>query len=152
VEIPGNADGSAGDSSEIVWGCSTGLKISATLGICNEAAGATGAGGAQVICSIGCGDASGGCSKTLTGRLTGGGGGGKLIEGETRETSDSSCGICTGGCSALVTSRERTSSVAESEAADVCARTIGGNALPARLLAQAELKSLTAWCNSFTER
>src|SRR6185437_3041271 len=98
--------------------------------------GAAGAGGAQVICSIGCVDASGGCSKTLTGRLAGGGG--TSIEGETLGDFASISGICTGGCNALVTSRERTSSVAESEAAHVCARTIGGSALPARLLAQAE--------------
>jgi hypothetical protein len=61
-------------------------------------------------------------------------------------------GIRMGGCNALVTNRERTSSVAESEAADVWARTIEGSALLARLLAHAATMSLTAWCNSSAVR
>jgi len=48
------------------------------------------------------------------------------------------------GCSALVTNRVRVSSAAERDAADVCARTIGGSALVARLLAHADTKSLIA--------
>ena len=56
------------------------------------------------------------------------------------------------GCNALVTNRERTSSVAASDAAGVWARSIEGNALLARLLAHADTMSLTAWCNSSVVR
>jgi hypothetical protein len=48
------------------------------------------------------------------------------------------------GCNAAVTNRERTSSAAESDAAAACARTIGGSALVARLLAHADTRSLIA--------
>ena len=65
----------------------------------------------------------------------------------TRKVSVSN-GIRMAGCSELVTNRERTSRVAESDAAEVCARSIAGSALLARLLAQAATISLTAWCNS----
>jgi hypothetical protein len=51
-------------------------------------------------------------------------------------------------CNAPVTNRESTSSVADSDAAEVCARSIEGSALLARLLAQAATISFTAWCNS----
>lgn len=47
-------------------------------------------------------------------------------------------------CSAPVTNRDKTSSVAESEAAEVCARSIEGRALLARLLAHAATMSFTA--------
>ena len=69
----------------------------------------------------------------------------------TRKVSCSN-GIRMAGCNAPVTNRERTSSVAASEAADVWARIIEGNALLARLLAQADTISLTAWCNSSAVR
>jgi hypothetical protein len=55
-------------------------------------------------------------------------------------------------CNAPVTNRDKTSSVAESDAADVCARSIEGSALLARLLAQAATRSLTAWCSSSAVR
>jgi len=47
-------------------------------------------------------------------------------------------------CSEVVTNRVKASSTAERDAADVCARTIGGSALAARLLAHADTKSLIA--------
>src|SRR4029077_18433452 len=86
------------------------------------------------ISSIGCDGTGGGCS------IAGGGG---LIDGG-RKVSVSN-GIRMAGGSALVTNRERTSSVSESDAAEVCARSIAGNALLARLLAHAATMSLTAW-------
>jgi hypothetical protein len=61
-------------------------------------------------------------------------------------------GALPAACSDPVTNRESTSSVAESAAAEVCARSIDGNALLARLLAQADTKSLTAWCSSLALR
>jgi hypothetical protein len=61
-------------------------------------------------------------------------------------------GMRMAGCNAPVTNRDRTSSVAAREAAEVWARIIEGNALLARLLAQADTMSLTAWCNSSAVR
>ena len=68
---------------------------------------------------MGCEGGGGGCSNAVTG--------GALMEG-TRKISGSN-GMRMAGCSAPVTNRERTSSVADSEAADVWARTIEGSAL-----------------------
>ena len=55
-------------------------------------------------------------------------------------------------CSAPVTNRDKTSSVADSEAAEVCARSIEGSALLARLLPHAATRSLIAWCSSSAVR
>jgi hypothetical protein len=48
------------------------------------------------------------------------------------------------GCSETATNLVRTSSAAESDAAEVCARSIGGNALAGLLLPQAATTSATA--------
>ncbi len=48
--------------------------------------------------------------------------------------------------------RVKTSSAAAIEAAAVCARNIGGNALVGLLLPQADTTSFTAWCSSSVVR
>src|SRR5712691_13061057 len=48
--------------------------------------------------------------------------------------------------------RDKTSSVADSDAAAVCARRIGGKALEGLVLEQAETRSLIACCNSLVVR
>jgi hypothetical protein len=83
---------------------------------------------------LGCGIGGGGGSNA--------GIGGTFKEG-TRIISGSN-GIRMAGCKAPVTNRERTSSVAAREAAEVWARNIGGSALLARLLAHAATMSFTA--------
>src|ERR1700742_873084 len=52
------------------------------------------------------------------------------------------------GCSETATNLESTSNAAESDAAEVCARSIGGSALAGLLLPQAATTSATAWCSS----
>src|SRR5579864_3184064 len=91
---------------------------------------------------MGCGGGGGGCSYAAAG--------GAFMEG-TRKMSGSN-GMRMAGCKAFVTNLASTSSVAESEAAEVWARSIEGNALLARLLAHADTMSLTAWCSSSAVR
>ncbi len=52
------------------------------------------------------------------------------------------------GCTAIVTNRDNTSSAADSDAAEVCARNIAGSAFVGLLLAHAATMSPTAWCSS----
>src|SRR5262249_13584020 len=52
------------------------------------------------------------------------------------------------GCSVTATNLVRTSNAAHSEAAEVCARSIGGRAFVGFALLHAATTSATAWCNS----
>jgi len=52
------------------------------------------------------------------------------------------------GCTAIVTNRDNTSSAADSDAAEVCARNIDGSAFVGLVLAHAATMSPTAWCSS----
>jgi hypothetical protein len=52
------------------------------------------------------------------------------------------------GCTAIATNRDNTSSAADNDAAEVCARNIEGSALVGLELAQAATISPTAWCSS----
>jgi len=77
---------------------------------------------------------------------TGGSGAGRgsAATADVRRNISSSNGERKVDCSEVVTNRVNASSAAERDAADVCARTIGGSALAARLLAHADTKSLIA--------
>jgi len=77
---------------------------------------------------------------------TGGSGAGRgsATTADVRRNISSSNGERKDDCSEVVQNRVKASSAAERDAADVCARTIGGSALAARLLAHADTKSLIA--------